>query len=104
MSNAYQQGFQQPQWNTATGAMLCDSVLDVTMPGFAEPLPAGTNQLGTVTTVGAVPSAANLVGNVGAALPAGATPFTVRATSAGNTEVTATQPAASGQQNYGSSD
>jgi hypothetical protein len=84
MPNTYQQSFQQPQWNTATGAMLCEATVNVTLVGITEPLPVGSN----------------LIGNAGQVLPAGATPFNVRATSAADTAVTATKAAAVGKQNY----
>jgi hypothetical protein len=85
MPNTYQQCFQQPQWNASTGAMLCDATVNVTLAGITQPLPAGSNLLGTM----------------GVAIPAGATPFNVRATSTANTAVTATKAAGTGaQQNY----
>jgi hypothetical protein len=84
MPDTYQQGFQQPQWNTDTGAMLCDADVNVTATTVAGALPAGTA----------------LIGNVGLTIPAGATPFNVRATSTAGAGITATQPAATGQQNY----
>ena len=101
MTNTYQQCFQQPQWNVATGAQLVDATINVTLVGITQPLPAGTNQLGTVTIVGAIPAGTNLIGNAGQVLPAGATPFNVRATSGANAAVTATQAAGgAGHQNY----
>jgi hypothetical protein len=80
----YQQCFQQPQWNTSTGAMLCDATVNVTLVGITNPLPAGANQ----------------IGDVGQRIPAGATPFNARATSGANAAVTATQAAAANKKNY----
>ena len=81
-----QNTFQQPAWNTLTGAMLVDCTVQATVAiaTLASPLPAGTSYLGSV----------------GIDVPVGATPWTVRATSAANTAVTAAQAAAAGAKNH----
>ena len=84
MPNTYQQAFQQPAWNTDSGAQLVDATVNVTLVGITDPLPAG----------------ANLLGNVGQVLPAGATRWNVRATSVAAAAVTATQAAVAGKQHY----